>query len=158
MKVVTQSEFKELLINLKGAPICEMVTLTDLSDYQFTDSPYLNKLKKVAKYTIQLGVDYKSEMLKTDPSWVAKESRWGYHVNNILIEYKGKFYISCRIQKKHFDYLKVGRDKVTDEILKEIQPFLKPFSNDDNNPIGYRRFKLDSIRQMTIHNVSYLII
>lgn len=158
MKVVTQTELKEILSNLKGAPFCDMVTVTDLSDYQFTDSPFLNKLKKVARYTVQLGVDYKSKMQKIDPSWVAKESRWGYHVNNILVEHKGKFYIACCIQKKHFDFLKVGRDKITEEIKKEIQPYLKPLDHDEKNPISYRRFKLDSIKQITIHNVSYLIV
>ena len=157
MDVITYEELSTILRKIQGAPFAEMITETDLSDYQFTDSPFINRLKKVAKYTVQLGASYEEAMKGINPNFTIKDRKWGEHINNILIEHKGKLYVSCIIQKRHFSFLKVGKDKVTDEMEKQIKPYLKPLE-EASNPVGYRRFKIYSIKQITFNNKSYMIL
>lgn len=156
MQVITYEEFANLLRGLKTCPTATIVTETDLSDYQYTDSPYLNKLKKVAQYTVVLGGSYEDAMKEKNKNFIIKENKWGTHVNNIIVEHKGKLYVSLLIQKKHFSFLKVGKDRVTPETYKLIKAYLKPL--EEPNPVGYRRFKIYSIKYITIKNQTYMVI
>lgn len=153
METITQSQFLDLLLHLKGATPVTISSLTSVK------SRYGKPLYKLARVNGLAGADYSAAVNRLIP-FVPKPRQWGRHISAAVIENEGaegvKHYLQLKIERalssiylaRHGSLFKVVREKELEGMLPKR----------DERPVTVRDYSLGSIQRISFGRKKYRIL
>lgn len=165
VKFVTLEELTEVLKGVNHAMPATVIAATDV-DMNKTGNEYHKRITKVQKANVFIKFDYANSVNKQrikegkEPDFVPKARVWGVHVDNTpLIEHKGQYYLEARFlgYEPEIDYFLDGKTPIEKAKFEAYLPPKKASTTQDlENEVVMRTFKLDGVREVTINKIRYV--
>ena len=138
MKQLTIKDLEGIFDNILGGSAMTIITETE-PDMYIENNPYKGVIKK-QKFHFIFNSSYEKKMIKMNPAFVLKPSRWGTSSDNKTRELGSKTYIKVMpITTEFLGYTLNGVD-VPEE---NIKPFLKPKRNP---PVNFKTIFIENIK------------
>lgn len=168
MKKITRPELIEILRAWKrGATPLTITSFTEPA-HRKTNNPY----DKILKFSVTNGFtghDYEASVQRQqvregmDPTFQARERKWGTNINNVLIEKQGKYYIRVRPLRSSSPVYFTLIGKTLTRVKKEkIEMFLSPVYHSQiqgtEKEILHRDYMVDNLYSVNIAGTRYQII
>jgi len=153
METITQSQFLDLLLGLKGATPVTISSLTSVK------SKYGKPLLKLARVNGLAGANYSAAVNRLIP-FIPKPRQWGTRISPHVVEYtkegKTNYYLTLKIERalsavylaRHGSLLKVVREKELEGMLPKR----------DERFVTVRDYSLSNIQRASFGGKKYRIL
>lgn len=151
MKYITKEKFIEMMRTHKGAQPVSLVTTSKVKDIEGREYVKFSTPAGFIGFDYENSVNNAQEKQGEDRDFVAQPRKWGKHINAVLIEHNGKYYVQLKAQKtkaKPF-YFREGHFYAT--IVQKDKP--RP-----DHGVIVRDYSVDGIRQMKYRGETYRIV
>ena len=170
MKQITESQLVLLLAQTKGARPVTVSAFTKPAQRK-TGNPY-QSIRKFSVVNGMTGVDYEKAVGRqevregaVEATFEAQSRQWGEHVSNVLVEQKGKWYISIIVKRvtkvtRYYGEETGGRMvRITGDVAKKfLSPHTEPAGQPVEKKIVFRNYAIANIRLIAIDGERYRLI
>jgi hypothetical protein len=162
-KIISLSELKEVLLNVKGVTFAGLATSTIPKLPK--SCPFLN-VSKLTLSNVTIGAFYSNSVNRqrvregNDATFEAQPRAWGTHIEGTpLVEHKEKFYLACQFNKAESSFLCNGKAIEKAELVAWLPKESDPKESQGvEKAIVYRTYALESIKELTMKGDIYIIV
>ena len=168
MQTITTKELVEMFLNCKGASPITIFTYTKVRMNK-TGNPYHDKIFKLSEVNGFCGFNYESSVNRQlnregkEANFVAEQRKWGKRINSYVVENKGQYYISIKVEHTKqpiYFYENQGRKQPIEK--KNFEQFIPEVKQNTNQgtekEIIYRDYLVDNIQRIHYNNDCYQIV
>lgn len=152
---LTPQQFVDAIMGQKGATAASFQSVTD-ARLKKTGNPFNMPVIKVSEVNGMIGYNYEnsvrnqSEREGGERDFVAEQRKWGRRIHPCVVEHKGEFYITVKIERnltapRYIDDMGTELDSV------EVKPYLPAKGKSRQNvekEVIHREYKVTSIRNI----------
>ena len=151
MKILTQSQLRDLLLSLHGAT---PLTISAITEMKLAKYGMVSKLSRVNGLS---GFSYRDSVRRAgEPDFVPQPRPWGERLgkNGHLVHHKGRLYLNMKVEKSR-EPVYLRREGA---LLKTIRPTEDELPKRDERNVITRDYRLDHIKRISIDGEKYRVV
>jgi len=170
IKHVTKEQLVKVLMSLVGSTFATIVSETDVKMNK-KNNPYYGTITKLTRANVNINFIYANAVnnarLKEgkEADFVPQARKWGEKVPGTpLVLHEGKYYLECRFlgyektKSIYFHNTDTGSALIEKSIIEEYLPKVSESKTQDlENEIVLRSFKIESIREVFVNKIHYTV-
>lgn len=167
MRLIARNQFVETLRGLRGSTpigLSAIVKVDAVKKDRITKAPNpYAEIFKLSKINAFVGIDYENsvnlqrEREGNESNFVAKPRVWGVKVAPSLVEHKGKYFISCKVEKTRKPIYLIKDENNSFKVIRKelVAPFLPLESHsstqDLEREVIIRTYSIDNLHQVNMN-------